>query len=266
MIEPIGGTIFQIFLFVASNVFLDIPKNWKVIFLFGFGLGVMNQGGGFHSASNMFKNDLETVMNFHNDDVIQNLHYYMRVVWEHEVSHYLYASGYAVIAFCLLWSYRNHVGIDYDGEEPPHIDLDDDNIVVLQLNPLSLSACYFSAVIYAFLITAIAADFPSGIIVGLCYSFLYGICGIFGVLLFDMYYHPGYYSQLDIADKTRKNGNDDQLMVVNRTNISLSWSKIHRWARRRLVVYYYLVSYSLAFLLILIVIAISGGVKSSLTG
>ena len=70
------------------------------------GASIYGQGAGFHSASNTFKNALETIPQ---DDDIEDLYYYMRTVWEHDVSHYLYATGAVIMNAAQLYSYNDHI-------------------------------------------------------------------------------------------------------------------------------------------------------------
>lgn len=125
-IEPIGGTTIHFALFFESGIFCSFSDNvksnfgwndstkldWRsrfCIFLFIVGAAVYGQGAGFHSASNLFKNDLRlTVLAAHDDQPAKALLYWMRTVWEHEISHYLYATGFVIMSAAQAWAYRNH--------------------------------------------------------------------------------------------------------------------------------------------------------------
>ena len=114
--------------------------------MWALGAAVYEQGAGFHSASCMFKNALETFPLSAHDDYYNDLFYYMKTFWEHIVSHYLYAAGYATMACCYAYAYRDHV--------TPTGGLDKKTIGLMTT----------AVLLYAILITGVAADFPSGMI------------------------------------------------------------------------------------------------------
>lgn len=116
LVEPLVGLPFQLILFICSGIFDNWDKiNNKIcIILWIFAASIYSQGAGFHSASNMFKNALESYSwkltgigsNGSYDDDFVPLYYYMRTVWEHNYSHYMYACGYAgmQILCCIVYS------------------------------------------------------------------------------------------------------------------------------------------------------------------
>ena len=114
------------------------------IVMWALGAALYEQGAGFHSASCMFKNALETFPKSAHDDFYDDLFYYMRTFWQHIVGHYLYATGYATMSCCYAYAYRDHV--------TPTGGLDKKTIILM------ISA----SLLYALLITGVAADFPSG--------------------------------------------------------------------------------------------------------
>jgi len=113
--------------------------------MWALGAAVYEQGAGFHSASCMFKNALETFPKSAHDDFYDDLFYYMKTFWEHIVGHYLYATGYATMACCYAYAYRDHV--------TPTGGLDKKTVALM------ITASF----LYGILITGVAADFPSGI-------------------------------------------------------------------------------------------------------
>jgi hypothetical protein len=118
LVEPLVGLPFQLILFICSGIFenWDNSINNKVcILLWIFAASIYSQGAGFHSASNMFKNALQSYggpeypglgPDDSYDDTFVPLYYYMRTVWEHNYSHYMYACGYGgmQILCCIAYS------------------------------------------------------------------------------------------------------------------------------------------------------------------
>lgn len=123
------------------------------------------QGAGFHSASAMYKNSLKNLV----DDDAQAydpLYYYMRTVWEHGVSHYIYAVGYALMQAAQLWAYRD---TRYAEES-------------ITLTAKLLLVC--SGTLLGLLLLGVALQFPSGTIVGFIYLTLYGMVTVGGYHLY----------------------------------------------------------------------------------
>jgi hypothetical protein len=89
------------------------------------------------------------------------------MVWEHEVSHYLYAAGYAVMAVCQVWAYRNHT-------------VSTDSVLPVTHKLLLIIASIISGV----LLCGVAVDFPSGITVALIYLIVYGLGGVGGYVFY----------------------------------------------------------------------------------
>ena len=170
-LEPIGGFLFNLYIMRESTLFLQSrgPQNSDrfCFFVFFLGAAIYGQGAGFHSAANMFKNGLESVLAVNDDDQAKALHYWMRTVWQHEVSHYLYAVGNAMMAACQAWKFRNYT-------------LSQDSTLSWSGKLLLLAA----ACSYGLLVCGVAVNFPSGIIVGLIYLLGYGMCVIGGYMLY----------------------------------------------------------------------------------
>jgi hypothetical protein len=159
---------------------------------------------------------------------------------QHRVAHYIYATGYAVISFAIAWSYR-------------HVTLS--QFVLL---PHDWKLICLASVLYALLILGVAVDFPSGTIVGLLYSFLYGTVGV-GYSL--------YWLSLSDGDDDYVNSVDGSLSLNSKplstdSNPPSSMLRLLRVGTRRPVLFHYFISYTLAVLFIFIYVASVGGFKS----
>jgi hypothetical protein len=195
----------------SSGIFTRTSSNDStntiIIYTFLFGAALYGQGAGFHSASNMFKNALETSGATGTTDLL----YYMRTVWEHEASHYLYASGYALMNLSQLLAFKDHKA-------------------GLMGLPMHSKLCLvLASAVFALLIAAVAIDFPSGVAVALAYLTLYG-GAIVGGYTFAQWY----------------NNKDNHIFVFG----------------HRPILHYYLLSYSLSLALILVWVAVVGGMAS----
>jgi hypothetical protein len=174
-IEPIGGIVWNFWIFYKSGILQKEEKSidrYSFIAIFGFfiGIGIYSQGAGLHSAATMFKNAVETLPSFSSsspeaDDKIDDLYFYLQTVWEHQVSHYLYAIGLALIHASQAYVYRN--------VKAPQLGLTRIGKILL----------FCSSLLLGLLVAGVSIEFPSGIIVGLIYIVLYGIGGIGGFLL-----------------------------------------------------------------------------------
>jgi hypothetical protein len=169
-IEPIGGLPLNVWILYKSGIFqAPLHKTkWIPLCIFFFGAAIYQQGAGFHSASAMFKNAVETLPA--QDDQVNDLHYYMRTVWEHEVSHYLYATGLAIMHATQAYAYRYVVSPQ------------------LGLTKTSKTLLFCSSLLLGLLVAGVAIEFPSGTIVGLIYLVLYGL-GCVGGYIFYQHYH-----------------------------------------------------------------------------
>lgn len=171
-IEPIGGTPLNFLVLYKSGIFYNdedgklTNRTVACLTIFFLGLAIYGQGAGFHSAANMFKNALETLPA--QDDQVQDLHYYMQTIWEHDTGHYLYAIGLAIMHACQAYAYRD--------VKAPQMGLT--NIGKLLL--------FLSSAVLGLLIAGVAIEFPSGTIVGLIYLIFYGM-GVIGGFLFYQY-------------------------------------------------------------------------------
>lgn len=123
-----------------SNIFM--------IVMFGFASVLYIQGAGLHTASNMFKNGFETFMT---DDTTDNdFYFWLRTVWEHDISHYMYGTGLAIIFVLQACVYKNE------------IQTDESNFKIRVF-------VFLISIIRGLLISGACIEFPSGIIVGYIY-------------------------------------------------------------------------------------------------
>jgi hypothetical protein len=186
-----------------------------------FGTAMYQQGAGLHTASNMFKNSVEffntgplphtcgpTAQSF-----MQWLFGWMENVWEHSVSHYMYAAGGIWVAIVQTYAYRNV--------------LVREGLTSMVDRGLWLA----NAVVYGLLIGAVAVDFPSGSIVCLAFLLAYG-AGVLGTFAVRSFWHDGTL---------------------------LSWGK-------RYVVQYFLMSYMVALLIVIIWMSIYGTERRGAAG
>ena len=103
ILEPIISQPLNFMLLALSGIFNDMLADRSKLFCINFWMlsaAVAQQGAGFHSCANMLKNAFETLPIYSNpiDDGTQEFFYYIRTWWEHLVSHYIYAAGYAFMA------------------------------------------------------------------------------------------------------------------------------------------------------------------------
>mmetsp|Transcript_22376 Transcript_22376/g.37425 ORF Transcript_22376/g.37425 Transcript_22376/m.37425 type:complete len:336 (-) Transcript_22376:180-1187(-) len=235
--EPMGGSLLNALVLYKSGIFRSEGKDFGAstlvcISFFIFGLALYGQGAGFHSAAAMFKNSLETLQNV-DDDRLDSLHYYMRTVWEHGVSHYLYAAGLAIMQVAQAWAYRSHT---YSLSEQTNTADQRYFFLILGL----------AVLIYAILMVAVILQFPSGTIVGFLFLTLYG-CGVIG----------GYHCYLWRCDHQRKQLEQTAEGLPNRQELKSILS-----IGRLPVLNYFLYSYLLALFLLVLWIIVVGGFKS----
>jgi hypothetical protein len=182
LLDPVGNLLINFYIFMNSGIFNGListtliettierkKEKFIIIFIFIFGIACAQQGAAFHSASNMFKNSMQSIPEL--DDVENDIYFWMRTVWEHGISHYMYAIGLSIMHFSILASFRHH------------------ETNTTQSNKMSNFYLVIGAVTYACLMTTVAADFPWGLATGLSYMFIYGILGV-GGYSFHLY-HTG---------------------------------------------------------------------------
>lgn len=176
-LEPIGGLPLNFVILWKSGIFRDNISSGAIacVLLFLFGAALYEQGAGFHSCSNMIKNAVETIIVDDDTNVplqnneLENLYYYLKTVWEHAVSHYLYGVGMAIMNFSQFFAFRNHTV---------------NNLTTVKYTKYWIVASSF---MMGLLIFGVSIDFPSGTIVGFVYLMLYGMFGIGGYIFHE--YH-----------------------------------------------------------------------------
>lgn len=216
-VEPVGGLLLNCIVLYQAPIFhipsfappskqwdgiIALPQHWILLSIFALSLAIYQQGAGFHSASNMFKNALQTIIDSEGDDTVYDnllhkLYFYMRTVWEHDVSHYLYAVGLVGVQMCQLhahWYRRgsdgrftagaiiqqqtasgnttvngndNTLAITRDDSSSENLGRDGNGLV--QPSRFTLWTLFASALSYGVLIAAVAINYPAGLIVGLVY-------------------------------------------------------------------------------------------------
>lgn len=164
-VEPIGGLLLNFWILHFSGIFdptatSNSTSSQSCIYVFIFGAALYGQGAGFHSASNMYKNCVETLMRT-DDDRLNDLHYYMRTVWQHDASHYIYAVGYILMNVCQAYAFKDH--------KAPYLGL--------QVGPKLLMI--LASLMYGILLAAVAINFPYGVLVMLLFIVIYSF-GIIG--------------------------------------------------------------------------------------
>jgi hypothetical protein len=189
-VEPVGGLLLNCIVLYQAPIFhlnpshsespdagsvLGLPEHWLLLCIFAIALAIYQQGAGFHSASNMFKNALTTIIDpDNNDDVpydskLHTLYFYMRTVWEHDVSHYLYAVGLVIAQMCQLYAHWSRKGSDallsHSAVQSASLPSGDD----VTASRFTRVCLFFSALSYGLLIAAVAINYPAGLIVGLVY-------------------------------------------------------------------------------------------------
>eukprot|EP01034_Spumella_vulgaris_P025187 gene25187-31617_t len=151
---------------------------------------------------------METIS--YDDRDMKDLYFWMRTIWEHIISHYIYAVGYGVMTGVQCYHYREY--------KAPQNGLDRGSRVILVCASLT----------FALLIAGVAADFQSGLIVAILYLVLYGFCVVGGYVFYVYHYL------------------DDKTVVVFGS---------------RPILHHFLLSYVIAFVLVILYIASVGGLK-----
>lgn len=154
-----------------------------IILIFLFGIACSQQGAAFHSASNMFKNSMKSIPEENRDDIESDIYFWMRTVWEHDVSHYMYAIGLTIMHIGILASYRHHESNSIDSNKWTNFYL------------------VVAAFSYASLMAGVAADFPWGLATGLSYLFIYGLLCVGGYSYY--LYHTGLVKNIFQLGKGR---------------------------------------------------------------
>ncbi|KAI8917404.1 hypothetical protein BC831DRAFT_142705 [Entophlyctis helioformis] len=116
------------------------------------------QGAGFHSAANMFKHAIETVLEEPKAaelyPILVDIKSWMRDTWEHIISHYMYAVGGIFISWINAYVFRNYV--------------------VSKVDRHAIIAWIVNSILYGLIIGSVAIEFPKGSIVALALIIGYG--------------------------------------------------------------------------------------------
>ena len=165
LLEPIIALPFQLFILLASPLYqnqIHSKQASLVLVCFAIAAGLYQQGAGFHSAANMFKHSAETVKDTLAIQVAQDSYDWMRDVWEHLISHYMYAVGGILISWINAYIFRDYVL--------------DKGLETLSSKLIWLAA----SILYSIVIAAVGVQFIKGIYVAFGLIVIYG----FGVLYY----------------------------------------------------------------------------------
>jgi hypothetical protein len=101
LLEPIIALPLQILIFLESSVFVKYSlaqgferKSIISIVMFSVMASIYQQGAGYHSAANMFKHPVQTLIEKFPTSVtefpiILDIYDWIRNIWEHYISHYM---------------------------------------------------------------------------------------------------------------------------------------------------------------------------------
>ena len=128
--------------------------------------------------------------------VVKNNRYWIRTVWEHEISHYIYAVGLCGMYTLQQWLYRNVKYVPIPIPIPIPISLSDNTSTTTSTTTTNANPnqdtdantehyqdqrCLFNCLIlssslfHGFIIAGAAINFPSGIVTGMLYVGI-GLC------------------------------------------------------------------------------------------
>lgn len=159
ILEPlIYPAYLLIFVRGLKTVESELLNNTLLIF-FGVASVLYIQGAGLHSASNMFKDGFETFMT--DDKENKDFYDWLRNMWEHIISHYMYGSGLALIFLLQAYVHKTEIHTD-------------ESATVIRFS------VFLSSIVRSFLIAGACIEFPAGIIVGYIYLGL--------VIMWSIYY------------------------------------------------------------------------------
>lgn len=150
--------------------------NVGLIIWFGISAALYQQGAGYHSGAAMFKQVFrnikdEVALKVADADINKlalDAYDYSREVWEHTISHYMYALGGVLLSFLNAFMFRKHGA--------------------LELSRLSKLIWILCILTYGVTIAAVAIQYPYGGIPGFILIVVYGI----GILGFYLIRKPGW--------------------------------------------------------------------------
>lgn len=108
--------------------------------------------------------------------MVEDVRYWIRTMWEHIVSHYLYGTGLVMLFALQQWVYRDaeYSGLDDHGPMVAVKSLDNraQQQALANMRTLIYTLLAIAIVFHSFIIAGAAIDFPSGLITGLIYVLL----------------------------------------------------------------------------------------------
>ncbi|KAI9274917.1 hypothetical protein EDC94DRAFT_666554 [Helicostylum pulchrum] len=151
-----------------SNYWGPLSEASVVWLLWTFGAALFVQFHGVHTASALFKHPIQDFNLAHPELVVQypvlhEMYSNMRDLWEHYIAHYLYAGGAMIMSWVQLFAFRNQL----HGPLPT----------------VTKVVWIIGSIVYGLLLSAVAIQFPDGLIVGLVYSVVIGSICIAMILL-----------------------------------------------------------------------------------
>lgn len=222
-IEPVGGMPLNMAILMWSG-FLVKANAQVILTVFTFSGTIYVQGAAFHSASVMFKNAVEKYDEMYDGNrYITDMLYWIRTIWQHIISHYLYACGYAVFVVCIVWVYKDH-----------EVQIKQDIGATRRL----CASITIAAILYAILLVGVAINFPSGTIVGFLYFIIYGL---------------GFHYYLLLKSSAW------EILTTGDLRLHSTWRD---FIFKRPVVFYYLAGHTLAFVILICWIISVGGFYS----
>ncbi|KAI9104782.1 hypothetical protein DFS34DRAFT_213072 [Phlyctochytrium arcticum] len=161
LLEPIVAMPLYFLVVLESGVFghPSVSLRYRVGVALMISAAIYQQGAGFHSASNMYKHPLDDFME-KNPDLVATYPFFnefrdwIRNIWQHDISHYMYALGGILMSMVIAYVYRNA------------------NVVFTGWQRF---LWFISVLLYTIIITAIAIEFPKGPLVA------YILIGVYGV-------------------------------------------------------------------------------------
>lgn len=208
----------------------------------------------------MFKNATYDIP--HDDAIVKDLIFWMRTIWEHAISHYLYAAGLcAIFAFqqysykdaeyTILESISSSQSVDLNQSKSIKVYFRDvvvetNNDTRFHMKLLINSLIFLSAIVHGLVIAGAAIDFPHGIIVGLIYIII-GLIITFYYLLKCCNNNTNRFSN---------NINDTNNLLKNLYDIFINM-------HRRPIMLYFLWGFLIALLVVIIWIGIYGPITRS---
>ncbi|KAJ1344843.1 hypothetical protein BSLG_000358 [Batrachochytrium salamandrivorans] len=176
LLEPIVSLPFQFFILLESGIFqrrLNLGNTIAIV-VFMVAAALYQQGAGLHTASIMFKHTIQTAV----DDadagsllpLLLEIKSWIRDLWEHIISHYMYAIGGIIVSFVNAYVFRHYT-------------------VPVEVSRSRLFRLVWVAntFFYGLIVGAVAIQFPKGSIVALCLITIYGF-----MILGSFLYYRGY--------------------------------------------------------------------------